>query len=374
MKRPGDPGYEPWNPQHQPPKPPPVLDPDTVPRGGRPLTPDEALAQGRPTKPSSEILDNVMKQPDQPGGSGGSRGIDDPRGFFPDAEGRGAYMDAEGRVLVDDRHIGNYDPKTGTAKNLNNEPIKIAVDGKQRPQGYIEQPNLPDMPEGMSPAYNARGELAGYVDEFGRADIGGKRVPVAFDAEGKLVPHDAPRRSSPPQEFLPREDLRGQTRLPGDVEPATGSLAESPADMPATGQIEAAPTAPDAPIDYSPYGKPIYGSDGTPPVGPRDIDTTPKIPVLDENGRVSHLVEPGPREIRYDTDGTPVFVQRQHPPQPATMRDRDLGTGLPFPGARQMPAPEAWAAVTSEFPLSGTGAPPRAPDVIAPTPPGGDPT
>jgi hypothetical protein len=117
----------------------------------------------------------------------------------------------------------------------------------------------------------------------------------------------------------------------------------------------------------------VLAGDNRPPIGLGDLDTGPRIPVLDESGRIAHVVEAGPREIHYDAHGNPHFVQRQYPVQPTSMPDIDLSTGKTFTGTRQMPTPEAWDLTEASYPLTGIGAPPPAPDVAPPTPPGGDP-
>ena len=356
-----------------PDRPPPVDVPERVP----PLTPAQALEGARPARPTPDILDDMMNQPHHPAGTNGPGGVQEWQpGNFPDADGR-TMIDPDGRVVVNDRHIGNVEPESGTLVNLDNEPMTVALDHRGVPAGYIEQPGAPP---GMNPTYNGRGELVGYVDDLGRADIGGELVPVAIDHQGNLVPYDAPRSTSPPVEHLPPEGLRGQSRLGGaDVEPTTGALTEplaaSAGDVPPpTGHIEASPPG-DAgtPVDYTPYGQPVSAGDGQPPAALSDLDRGARIPVLDDSGGVAHLVEPGPREIHYDANGTPHFVQRQHPVQSTPMGDIDLGTMRSFPGARQMPTPEVFDATEAWHPLAGDGAPPAAPDVIRPTPPGGDP-
>jgi len=348
--------------------------PDSAP----PRTPEQLLEGARPTRATSDILDDMMNQPSHPAGSSGPVGVQEWQpGYFPDAQGR-TMIDSQGRVLVHDRHIGNVNPETGTLVNLDGDPMRVAIDHRGVPQGYVEQPSSPP---GMEPAYNSRGELAGHVDSSGRADIGGERVPVAFDSEGNLVPYEgSPRQQGSPVEHLPPESLRGQTRLPGsELEPTTGALTEPPAGPtdaapPATGQMEAPVSgAADGPIDYSPYGRPIEGGDGAAPIGLSELDRSPRIPVLDENGRVSHLVEPGPREIHYDQNGNPFFVQRQHPVSPTPMRDINIADLSSVRDGRMMPTPEVFDATEAWHQLGGEGAPPLAPDVIPPSPPGGDP-
>jgi hypothetical protein len=358
-------------PEYQPPaaglpegRPPGIDIPDAAP----PPTPGQLLEGARPTRASADILGDMMNQPSHPAGTGA----------VPDAPGPGGVLggidtDGTGRLLVNGRQIGEIDPATGTIRNLNNEPVRVAVDGYGRPVGYIEQP---DVPPGLTPVHNQRGELVGHVDELGRAEIGGERVRVAIDGRGNLVPYDAPRSTGSPVEHLPPEGLRGQSRLPGGGEAATGAHAVPPAPAadlpPITGRVEAPPPG-GAPIDYTPYGQPVLAGDNRPPIGLGDLDTGPRIPVLDESGRIAHVVEAGPREIHYDAHGNPHFVQRQYPVQPTSMPDIDLSTGKSFPGARQMPTPEVWDLTEASYPLTGTGAPPPAPEVLPPAPPGGDP-
>ena len=350
--------------------------PRDVPEGGVPPTPEQLLEGARPTRPTADILDDMMNQPNHPSGSGGvaePTGVQDwQRGFFPDAQGR-TVIDGDGRVLVGDRHIGNVDPESGGLVNLNNEPMTVALDHRGVPVGYIERP---DIPGGLTPTYNGRGELVGHVDDFGRARIDGEWTPVAIDAEGKLVPNDTPVSTGSPSEFLPPEGLRGQTRLPGSqIEPTTVARtgpSAPPADVPITTGIETPPTGGvGQPVDHTPYGRPVSAGDGLPPARISDLDAGPRIPVLDESGNVAHFVEPGPREIHYDANGNPQFVQRQHPAQRSTMRDVVIDPSQAPDSLRRMPTPEVFDAATVAHPLSGDGAPPVAPDIIRPTPPGG---
>ncbi|HSQ36390.1 MAG TPA: hypothetical protein VLS92_00685 [Acidimicrobiia bacterium] len=272
-----------------------LVDPDMLP----PPTPEELLAGARPTRPSGDILDDMMQQPRHPAVAEpppAGRVPDWQRGFFPDAEGR-TMIDTDGRVIAGNRQIGSVDPDTGTLQNLNGEPMTVALDHRGVPIGYLEHP---DVPPGMQPAYNARGELAGYVDQAGRADLGGQRVPAAIDADGRLIPYEAP---------------------------AGG------------------------------------------PVGP---GPEARLPVLDENGAVAHFVEPGPREIHYDANGVPYYVQRQHPVQGTTMRDIVLDPSRAPAELQRMPTPEVFDATESWCPLVGEGAPPTAPPAGPTSPQGGE--
>ena len=193
--KPGDlPGWGPEVPDTPPVRPPPTPGPVAPERpipGPSPAAPEDLLAGARPSRPSGDVLDDMMRQPRQPAAAeppSGGRVPDWQRGFFPDAEGR-TMIDTDGRVVVGDRQIGSVDPETGTLRNLGGEPMTVALDHRGVPVGYLEQP---DVPPGMRPAYSEHGTLAGYVDERGRADLGGGRVPVAMDADGRLVPYEAP--------------------------------------------------------------------------------------------------------------------------------------------------------------------------------------
>lgn len=263
-------------------------------------TPESLLAGARPTRPSAAILDDMMTQPRHtaaPDASPVPRGAPDwQRGFFPDAQGR-TLIDADGRVVVGDRQIGAVDPATGTLRNLDGQPVRVAADYRGVPVGYVEQPSAP---AGMLPAYNERGQFAGFVDELGRADVGGRRVPVALDPDGRLVPYERP------------------------------------------------------------------------PIPAQAVSATePRIPVLDRSGGVAHLVEAGPREIRYDRNGQPFFIQRRHPVQPSTMRDIVVDPALAPAELGRMPTPEVFDATEAWCPLTGEGAPRPAPEVL-PTPRGSD--
>jgi hypothetical protein len=243
----------------------------------------------------SEIADRMMDQPRQPGTAIEPQ----PASASPGAAG-GIDIDADGRFVVGGRQVGSLDPDTGTLTNSRGERILIAMDDKSgMPVGYLEQP---EAPPGLTPTYNSRGELAGYVDPSGRAMIDGEPTPVALDAEGNLVPYEPP-------------------------PPAGGSGADAPA-----------------------------GAERIEIPGASEVDLNPRIPVLDADGAPTKYIEPGPREIQYDADGKPRFAQRTFPAQPAIQR----GGGI------SAPVPEVFDSSVEYYPLTGENAPPPAPLVGRP--------
>ncbi len=303
--------------------------PDPAPTPTRDLTPEELLEQARGTKTPEEIVASVEDQPD----------------FLPRTDGvdptppssgiAGVDVDDAGRVAINGRQIGNFDADSQTLTNMNGDQIQIATDGMGVPVGYLE---VPDAPPGMTPTYNSEGKLAGYVDDMGRANIDGELVPVGVDSDGNLVPFEEP----------PVSHLNPEHDAPADI--VAGS--------PAPGEAE--------PAGFTPYGNPVASGDSQPPIGTRDLDTRPRVPVLDENNQVIHYVESGPREIHYDSDGNPQFVQRQFPPSPEQGLDLDIGTGQWLPDGQPMPGLEvadSGVLYPHTEPLTGPDAPPSAPEM-----------
>ena len=283
-------------------------------------SPNADLPPGQATNPETQqILDNLESSPRASADAGG-----------PGRPARPSDVDHEGNVWVGGRRIGTMN-SDGQLVDANGRPIRVAHDLTSGASvGYVEvdTSGLPGRP-----VYNSAGVEVGRVSRSGHivnpdGSIqmhDGAPARAAIDADGSLVPYEGPDLADVRTEY-------DQTY--------SGRRVEHP------------------------------NPERTPVPDLHELAPETRVPVLDRDGNPSHMVEAVPREVHFDENGQPQFVQHRFPARAQTMDDVNLPghTNPRFDesqGQLSMPTPDNWGSTTTRTPLTGADAPASAPVVRA---------